>query len=276
MGEPPFGAAGDGEESAGQPGAAGAVPGGQTSAAAPGSGGLTPAEALAVLDESAYRARRAFAVDDRLLYGAWGLAWFGGFGALWLATLGGREDAWPPVWAVILFGCLIALAIAVSVFHSATRQAEIRGGRRWSSAAWGWAWAVAFGGGMTGFGTLVDQIGSVTAVMALYNLLAGLIVGCLYMGAGSVLGDRAMFTIGLVLVLVSAAGALAAVARGLPLAYLVMAVGAGGALGAGALMAQFRVARERRQAGGRQGEGRPAVILRSSGHQGEGRGGGGA
>lgn len=52
---------------------------------------LDPAERLRLVADTRARTHQALAPDERLLFGAWGIAWFVGFGAMWLSS---------PSWAV--------------------------------------------------------------------------------------------------------------------------------------------------------------------------------
>ncbi|MDR1634011.1 MAG: hypothetical protein LBS27_03630 [Bifidobacteriaceae bacterium] len=235
-GGPEDGGPGRDSASSDNPGGAGAV--------ATGSGGRTEAvgsaaEALGVIVQSRDRARRALKVNNGLFYGVWAVALGGGYLTLWAATRL-RPQNWAPAWAFVMFGVLIAGAIALSILHSASRMAAIRGPRRWTWAAWGCAWGAAFAGGMQAATVIAQEIASVAVAIAVYNTVSCLIVGCLYMGAGSMLGEKAMYGIGAWMVVVAAVGAVVAVRVDQPTAYLVIALASGGGLAAGAVISRLK------------------------------------
>jgi hypothetical protein len=194
-----------------------------------------PAEALAIVQEQQALARKMIKVDGRIFYSVWGLAWLLGYLTLWLST---RSDpqAMPPVWAFVVYGTLLAAAAGLSVAHSVRRSRGIRGVSQRGSALYGWAWAITFSGGMSALGYLTEQIESPSLVVALYNLVASLIVGSLYMGAGALTDNPAMYAIGAWMVVIAAAATMA----GVPATYLVMALGGGGGLLVGAAAEQVR------------------------------------
>ncbi|MDR2348216.1 MAG: hypothetical protein LBD90_06335 [Bifidobacteriaceae bacterium] len=206
---------------------------------------LTPEQALALAAEATKKGRWAFEVDERLLYGAWAVAWLFGNGVLSLASRQ-RPDLWAPAWAFAVYAALILGAMGVSIAHSAPRSAGTRGPSRWRYAAWGWAWLIACGFGMTGIGSIGGAINSPKLASALYATVAALIVGCLFMGGGSIMGERAMYALGAWFVVTAGAGAVVAVEASMSASYLVMAVCGGGGLALAALLAQFQRSRGRR------------------------------
>ncbi|MDR3360152.1 MAG: hypothetical protein LBO20_05815 [Bifidobacteriaceae bacterium] len=203
---------------------------------------LSPEEALALAAAAGERGRQAFEVDSRVLYGVWGAVWMIGYGAMSLASWRMPNQP-PPLWAGCLFAALLVGAFVVSVAHGASRNAALRGPGRWSNAAWGWAWPIAFGFGMTGLGAIASQIEKPEVAGAVFNTVATLIVGCIYMGGGAALGDRSFYAIGAWFVVTGAVSAVVSVASNLAVACLVSALAGGGGLAVGALLEQVRLTR---------------------------------
>jgi hypothetical protein len=209
--------------------------------------GLDPAETLRMIRQQQEEARNATEPDGRLLFGAWGLAWLIGYLTMWLsADAAGRPAGWAG-W--VLAGCIVG-AVGVTVVHSITRTAGLRGTSARIGAMYGWTWFLGF----TVFGVMLGAMGDAGAsyeVMAIAaNGFACLIVGLLYIAGGMLFGEVRMYAVGMWMLVTAGLAAFA----GLPNVYLVMAVAGGGGFLAMVLVEQlFRT--RRRSSGPAQGTG---------------------
>lgn len=195
---------------------------------------LDPREALAMLESERSRTQRQLEPDVRLLYGVWGAAWLVGFLVLWASATGRGPLVLPPTAAGAVFAALLAVAVVVTGVHSVRRLAGVRGSSSTQGAMYGWAW-------LLGFGCVASLIGSVAGAGAspqvmgvLAPTVSGLVVGLLYLAGGAMWQDRAQYSLGVWILVASAAGAVA----GYPTNHLVMGLlGGGGFLVAAAVVA---------------------------------------
>lgn len=185
---------------------------------------LAPGELLAMVEAEQARTTAAIEPDPRLLYGAWGLAWFVGFAALYVA----RAEAGPvevaPTVAGITHFVLLLSALMVTGVHMARRFAGVRGLSSRIGAMYGWAWLVGFAA-LAAIMAGAQRAGVEDPVVGLlWSAGSGLVVGMLYLAGGALWQDRVQYGLGAWILLASGGGALA----GTPSVYLVMSLAGGG------------------------------------------------
>ena len=187
---------------------------------------LDPAESLRLIEQQRARTHDALAPDERLLFGAWGVAWFVGFGLLWLAVPGedGPLLALPGVVVGATFALLLLLAGTVTAVHSIRVGRGLSGASNRTGAMYGWGWFL-------GFAMLpcivlsAERMGAPPDVTALlWPALSGLITGLLYVGGGAAWDDPLQFAIGAWIIVTTGVGAL----LGLPELYLALCLAGGG------------------------------------------------
>jgi hypothetical protein len=172
----------------------------------------------------------------RLDLATWGLIWLIGYGTLWIAAPDSAGEG-PPAWAFVVFFGLLGLGVAVSAIAGAKHGGQLVGPSSQAGMLYGFSWAVAFAVGMSTAGIIVgryDLSGAVVGVI--YNFLAALITGSLYMAGSAVFKDPPMFWTGVVMVGLAPIGALV----GLPTGYLVMALVGGGLMLGGFALETWR------------------------------------
>lgn len=187
-----------------------------------------------------------FGPDSRVLFGAWGVAWFVGYLVLWLTArpeAGASPDgATPAGWAFVVFYGLLVSAVAITIVHITRRTRGVRGESATSGAMFGWAWAVAF----TVVGLVIGALGRADvapeAMALISNALPCLTVGTLYMAGASMYRDRWWFALGAWIALVAGAATMV----GLPGTYLVMSLAGGGGMLVGAVACHVAARRGRR------------------------------
>jgi len=214
---------------------------------------LDPAASAALIEAQRERLAAATDVDGRLLFGVWGVAWLVGFAALY--TVAGDEPllGWPPAAAGTLFAALMLGAIVVTTVHIARRTAGVRGTSATQGAMYGWAW---FGGFATisGLNFALARAGAGEAVFTVtMTIVPALLVGVLYMAGAAIWQDRTQFALGVWILAVTIAAAVA----GTPHMLAVMAVAGGGGMLAGALADAVR---RRKDLAGRQRAGERAAA----------------
>ncbi|NNU26661.1 hypothetical protein [Isoptericola sediminis] len=204
---------------------------------------LDPAASLDLIAESQRRVRRGTEPDCRLICLVWGIAWAVGYLVLWTSA---RALGVPGVVAYVVFGTLLAVAVVVTIVHSARRAAGTRGPGHRATVLWGATWFLAFGvypfviAGLGRAGASDDVTGLAS------NALACVIIGVMYLTGGASFGDRGLFVLGAWILLTGGVATMA----GMPATYLVMAtVGGGGFL---AITVVWQVLHLRRRAGARR------------------------
>ncbi len=158
-------------------------------------GALDPAQQLRLVAETRARTHRALVPDERVVFGAWGVAWFVGFGVFWLSSPlrdGGPLVALPGLFDGLLFFALL-VAAGFAMLPCIVLSAERLGAPP-----------------------------EATALM--WPALSGLVVGLLYIGGAAVWDEPHQFVIGAWIIGTTGVGCL--LGR-LPL-YLVMSLAGGG------------------------------------------------
>jgi len=197
---------------------------------------LDPRDALALLEAEHTRTQRQLEPDARLLYGVWGAAWLVGFLVLWTSATGRGPLVLPAPAAGATFALLLGAAVVVTGVHSARRLAGVRGTSSTQGAMYGWAWLLGFGC----IGSILVATGgsgaSPEVMGVLSSALSGLVVGLLYLAGGAMWQDRAQYSLGVWILVASAAGAVA----GYPTNLLVMSLLGGGGFLVAALVVAVR------------------------------------
>jgi hypothetical protein len=195
---------------------------------------LDARQAAELLQHTADHARGRLTVNYAPIYGAWGMAWLIGCGAVWLSVRAQHPFHDPAAWATAILAAGTSLA-ATATAATVSRAARGIGGV-WARQArmFALSWPA-------GFGTLfaitgaADHLGAGPTVTALLGVAgAPMLVGLIYMLAAGMWLDRVMFWLGAWELLVAAAGAWTGLA-GMLLADAV--AGGGGFLAAAALLA---------------------------------------
>lgn len=189
----------------------------------------TPEESWAIIDAQRREVRQRLTVDDRLLYGAWGIAWGAGYVAMFLDA---DREGLPGSVGSAVFGGLIVAAIIVTVVHSEGRAKGLGGAAGTMNARLGAAWPVAFITTFFIYGAMFSEGLEGPGVGIIANALPCLVVACLFMTSGAAWGDRRQFRLGIwIAITVSVASV-----TGPPYLYLVMAAMGGGGFLVGALL----------------------------------------
>ncbi|KAB8287734.1 hypothetical protein [Bifidobacterium avesanii] len=188
-----------------------------------------PREALGIVKQQSERMDRLFGTFSWAFCLIWGVAYLVAYAVLGAATQAGNGVTAP--WALLAFGGILILGIAASAVVA------IRGGRGYRSGAanakraaiYGWAWALSFGfglGGLQVFATRFRDILTPDAVASLYNIVAPLIIGALYMVGSALWRDLSQLVVGVVMLVLAFAGSFLGGAAG----YFAMSLVGGGAM----------------------------------------------
>ncbi|MFS0704824.1 hypothetical protein AB6N23_09915 [Cellulomonas sp. 179-A 9B4 NHS] len=192
---------------------------------------LDPAEGLAIVAAQRRRVQDTD-IDDRVLFGTWGVLWLVGYAIQWWsAERSPTGTSTAP--AGLAFGLLMVVGLVVTLTHIGRRSRGLRGTSRSVGTMFGLTWLAGF----TAQGLIVAGVvraGASPEVIALVaNSLACLVVGLLYMVCGAVWQIRAMYVLGVWVIAAAAAASLA----GTPGGYLVMSLAGGGGMLLGAVVA---------------------------------------
>lgn len=191
---------------------------------------LDPSAGLAIVAAQQRRVRDS-EVDDRLLFTVWGVAWLVGYFLQWRsATAAGTVT--PTGQGGLAFAGIALVALVITLVHIARATRGVAGVSKKSGAMFGIAWSVGFfGQGLLVAGVArADASPEVIAIVA--NGAACLVVGLLYMAAGAIWRQMALYLIGTWMIATAAAASMVAMPDG----YLVMSLAGGGGLLAGAVI----------------------------------------
>ncbi|MFK4836196.1 hypothetical protein ACI3KY_10750 [Microbacterium sp. ZW T2_14] len=187
------------------------------------------------------RVTRQLAAEVPLILLAWGIAWFVGFGLLWLID-GAKPAASVPlplavtVFIVLMAGALVATAI---LGIRSGRGIRASAGAAFTGAVYGWSWTIAFIA-MFVFGTALVRNGMPPEVANIYYPTAStLLVGLLYFVGGGIWHAKPLLWLGGWIMVV----ALVAPFFGYPTHYLVFSIAGGGVFLVGALVAWLWIRR---------------------------------
>ena len=187
---------------------------------------LDPAASAALIAEQRAKVQAATDVDGRVLFGAWGLAWFLGFGLLWLiGTNPPRLVVMENVAWLVFVGLLVA-AGAVTAWHLTVKSRGVRGTSARQGAMYGWAWFLSFGV-VAALGFALDRAGANEESLGMAMMISSLlVVGALYMAGGAVWEEHRQFALGAWICVATIAAALV----GAPHMLLVMSLAGGGGM----------------------------------------------
>jgi len=196
---------------------------------------IDPAAALRLYRTGTARAYAASTDVSRLFWATWGLAWLLGYLCLWAGAR--LTGSMPPVWAFIVFYAVMAAGIVISAVFGIRSSQRLKGPSALAGTLYGWSWFLGFGGGMTMvalFTNRYDLPGPAISVM--YNAVAALIAGALYMAGAAAFKVPSMFLVGVVFIVLSILSAVVP----LPAGFLVMAFLGGGLMLLGFIVATWR------------------------------------
>ncbi|MFF5206016.1 hypothetical protein [Streptosporangium sp. NPDC000396] len=198
---------------------------------------LSPEEMLRLIEQQGSVAAHRLTPDPVPHYLAWGVAWFVGFGALFLhhGLSGTPYVPIPfPVVLTLLFG-LMALAMLVSALTMWQLRSPVRGASQTRGMMYGFAWSFGFLSMWAiaiRFGTQLPPAEN----SLLWASLSMMVVAILYMAGGALWLVRPMFVLGAGMAVLNAVGT----AAGPGWHALLMSVGAGGGSIVGGLLLRRR------------------------------------
>lgn len=195
---------------------------------------LDPAAALALVAAQRRAVRRVIEPDNRLLFGAWGVAWL--VGHLLLFVSRDAPGTRPAAWAFVCFAVLVVGAIALTIVHTVSRGQGVTGRDITAGVLYGWAWTIGF------VALTLIMIGLQRAgldgelLSQAWFAMPSLLVGVLYLAGGAMWLARELYALGVWILLVGGA----ATVVGFPGTYLVLAFAGGGGFLAMALIEHLR------------------------------------
>jgi hypothetical protein len=170
----------------------------------------SPAESLRLIEAQRAATQRSLSPDPRLIYWPWGIAWFVGFGLLYLRfgphdTVTVGMPSWLPLTSLLV---LMAVAFIVSGIAGARSGRQISGDSSRRGLFYGLAWLAGF----SMFAPLAAKISDLLPAADSGLLWAAGSVGVvatMYLAGSAVWLDRSMFVLGVWLAVVNVAGILA-------------------------------------------------------------------
>ncbi|MBO0919647.1 hypothetical protein J1G42_02260 [Cellulomonas sp. zg-ZUI222] len=193
-----------------------------------------PREGLAIVAAQQRRVRDSD-VDDRVLFGVWGVAWLLGYGAQWWTATTSPTRTATGVGGLV-FGVLAIAGLVVTLVHVTRATHGLAGTSRQVGAMYGWAWMLGFVGQGLLVAGVVRADASPVVVTVVANGVGCLVVGLLYMAGGALWREVSMYVLGGWMIVTAAAAGLVA----MPAGYLVMSVAGGGGMLVGAGLAAVR------------------------------------
>ena len=195
---------------------------------------IDPREGLAIVAAQRRRVRDSI-VDDRLVFGVWGIAWLVGYGAMWWSADRSATSTASGLGGLVFVGVAVT-ALVVTLVHIARATHGLAGTSSQVGAMYGWAWFMGFlGQGLVTAGVLrAGADAQVVAIVA--NGVAALVVGLLYMAGGALWREASLFAVGAWMIATAGAASLLPMPGG----YLVMSVAGGGGMLAAAALTHVR------------------------------------
>ena len=193
-----------------------------------------PRDVLAIVAAQRRRVRDSD-VDDRVLFGVWGVAWLLGYGAQWWTATTSPTRTSTGLGGLV-FAALAVIGLVVTLVHVARAGHGIAGTSRQVGAMYGWAWMLGFVGQGLLVAGVVRADASPVVVTVVANGVACLVVGLLYMAGGALWREVSMYVLGGWMILTAAAASLVP----LPAGYLVMSLAGGGGMLVGAALVAVR------------------------------------
>jgi hypothetical protein len=166
----------------------------------------SPAESLRLIKDQQDEAARQLTADPLLFYGAWGVAWLIGFGALFLHYgLSGESYALSKGVAFTVFAGSLIMATATTSYASWRFGGQVRGVSRERATIYGWSWFAAYLG-VGAIGGRFSQYVPEPEISLLWSGLSILTVGLLFMAGAALWRQWSMFFLGLWIHVVNVVG----------------------------------------------------------------------
>ncbi|GAA3450956.1 transporter [Dactylosporangium matsuzakiense] len=185
------------------------------------------ADSLELIRKEQLAVGKAISLNPLMYYAPWGLAWFVGFGLLFLRY--GPDQRvfvnlpdWLPLVALFV---LMALAMVATTVTSVVRQRGFEGQSAWRGTAYGFAWFLSFAGMGTTLGRIAGLLPEPERGLLWACSSVGL-VSAMYMCGAAIWLSRDMFIFGAWLTVINIAGVIA----GPGWHSLVISLGGGGGL----------------------------------------------
>ncbi|MFI5911543.1 transporter [Dactylosporangium sp. NPDC051541] len=200
------------------------------------------ADSLALIRKEQAVVGKAISLNPMLYYVPWGLAWFIGFGLLFLRY--GPDSrvyvAMPDWLPLVTLFVLMALAMVSTTLVSIVRQRGVEGQSAWKGTAYGFAWFLSFAGMGTTLGRIADLLPEPERGLLWACSSVGL-VSAMYMCGAAIWLSRDMFIFGAWLTVINIVGVLA----GPGWHSLIISLGGGGGLIVLGLLLLFRESKGR-------------------------------
>lgn len=181
---------------------------------------IDPAEMFAVMQSTRRSTQSKLTRGYASMLFVWAGAWLFGFGALWFGTGIGGVDLLPAVAAWIIFGVLIAAAIAWSIIVGIrSASSGIHGRSQLQGTLYGYSWTISMVAAWLIIVGLQKAGLSQELANVLYPALFVLLVGVLYLAGGALWRSPAQYILGIVMIIV----AIVATFVGTPWHYLIYA-----------------------------------------------------
>ena len=181
----------------------------------------SPEESWRIIDAQRQAVRDKVGIDERILYGAWGLAWVIGYTAMF-ADADDAGDAGGI--GGIVFGGSLMIAMIVTVVHSVERSRGLGGAAARINGRIGLIWPIAFAAVFAIISSMFSAGLDGPGVAVVANGLPCLVVACIFMAGGAATDDGRQFWLGVWIAVVVAAASFV----GQPHLYVVMAAAGGG------------------------------------------------
>jgi hypothetical protein len=188
---------------------------------------ISAADTLKLIDEQRTTAERGLTPDPRLIYWPWGIAWFVGFGLLFLRFgPGGRVLVDLPDWLPLsTLYALMLVALVISGLAGMKVSRHVSGASAVTGALYGFSWFLGF----AGFSALAIRLSPHLPPQWSGLLWAGGhvgVVGLMYLAGGAIWRTRDLYGLGLWITAVNVIGIVA----GPGWHSLVISIGAGCAM----------------------------------------------
>ncbi|MEC3981310.1 hypothetical protein [Amycolatopsis sp. H20-H5] len=185
---------------------------------------MTAEQSLALIARQRERTRRELGVNPARLLAVWGVAWFVGWGLMYLARPGENSSRFPLWIPAVVLAVGFAAAIGYSIYYGTRAGRGIRGPSNLAGAMYGWSWTLGYAG-LTVVNIRIGKTGlpwDTTSLLWTGSSL--LLTGVLYLAGGAIWSDKLQFGLG-VWMIVSAA---ASVFSSVPGNFLVLCLCGGG------------------------------------------------
>jgi hypothetical protein len=168
--------------------------------------GFDSQAAAALLQQTTKDTRRSLEIRAPQLYGAWGVAWLIGLGAMWLSVRDQHPYTGPSSAGAIVLGALLVGAIVVTIATVGRASRGVHGQSEIQGRIFGFAWPIGFGAFYTMEGALARH-GASAVVLGIAGAAGPLLVtGMVYLVGAAIWLDWPMFAMGTWLAAVVAAG----------------------------------------------------------------------